>query len=475
MATVKGDVHDIGKNIVGVVLGCNNYAVMDLGVMVPCEKILQTAADVGADIVGLSGLITPSLDEMVHVASEMERLGMRIPLLIGGATTSQRHTAVRIAPNYSGPTLHVHDASRCPSVVDRLMSDELRAGLLRENEEKQRQLVASFESQRRTLVSYEEARRRRLKVAWDANKIATPSFLGHRLLDDFPLGEIVPYIDWSPFFMAWELKGKYPRIFDDPQIGPVATELYDHARELLDQIVAGRLLQARAVYGFWPAAAEDDDILIYADPQRTTPLAKFHTLRQQWERQGQDAFCALSDYVAPRECELHDYVGGFVLTTGLGAADLAARYEAQHDDYHAIMVKALADRLAEAFAELLHQRVREQWGYGANESLSPEDLIAQRYRGIRPAPGYPAQPDHTEKRTLFQLLDAERQTGVHLTETLAMHPAASICGLYFAHPQARYFAIGHLARDQVEHYAARKGVPVAEAERWLRSHLGYDA
>ncbi len=474
MATVKGDVHDIGKNIVGVVLGCNNYEVLDLGVMVPCERILQTAAAVGADIIGLSGLITPSLDEMVHVAGEMERLGLHIPLLIGGATTSERHTAVRIAPRYSGPTIYVRDASRCPGVVERLTSAAMRPGLVQENRDNQRKLVDSFAKQHLTLVPLEEARRRRWQATWDAATIATPSFLGNRVLDKYPQSEIVPYIDWSPFFMAWELKGKFPRILEDPHIGPAARELYSHARQLLDEIVKRRLLCARAVYGLWPAASQDEDIVIFGDEQRTCQRATFHTLRQQWERKGQDDFRALSDYVAPRDSGCQDYLGGFVLTAGLGAEELAAQYEADHDDYNSIMVKALADRLAEAFAELLHQRVRREWGYGADEQLSCEDLLAQRYRGIRPAPGYPAQPDHTEKRTLFELLDAEARIAVHLTETLAMRPAASICGLYFAHPQARYFAIGRLARDQVVHYASRKRISVAEAEKWLGPNLGYE-
>ncbi len=473
MATVKGDVHDIGKNIVGVVLGCNNYEVLDLGVMVSCERILQTASEVNADIIGLSGLITPSLDEMVHVASEMERLGLRIPLLIGGATTSERHTAVRIAPKYSGPTFHVRDASRCPGVVDRLTSEEHRAGLVEENRQKQRQLVESFENHALTLIPLEEARRRRWRGTWDRLAIATPSFVGHRVLDDFPLAELVPYIDWSPFFMAWELTGKFPRILDDPRMGAAARELYQHARSLLDTIVTQRQLQARAVYAFWPAASEEDDIVVFADHERNRELATFHTLRQQWQRKGQDDFRALADYVAPRDSGLHDYLGGFVLTTGIGTEELATRFEAEHDDYHAIMVKALADRLAEAFAELLHQRVRREWGYETSEQLTPADLLAERYRGIRPAPGYPAQPDHTEKRTLFQLLEADARIGVQLTETLAMQPAASICGLYFAHPQARYFAIGRLARDQVAQYASRKGISVAEAEKWLAPNLGY--
>ena len=473
LATVRGDVHDIGKNIVGVVLGCNNYEVIDLGVMVACQRILETAGEVGADMIGLSGLITPSLDEMVHVATEMERSEMRIPLLIGGATTSERHTAVRIAPCYSGPTLHVRDASRCPGVVDRLMSDELRGPLIAENQAKQQRLSEAYEQHQHKIVPYSEARSRRKQLTWNADTVATPDFVGTRVLQDFPLAEIVPLIDWSPFFMAWELKGKFPRIFDDPRIGSAARELYEHAREMLDQIVAQRTIRAHAVYGFWPAAADDDDIIVYTDDSREAQRARFHTLRQQWEKQGQHDFLALADFVAPQDCALRDYLGGFVLTAGDGAEELAARYEADHDDYHAILVKALADRLAEAFAELLHARVRREWGYEREQAWSVDDLIAERYRGIRPAPGYPAQPDHTEKTTLFDLLQATPRINVRLTETLAMYPAASICGLYFAHPQARYFAIGRLARDQVEQYAARKGISLAEAEKWLRPHLGY--
>ena len=473
MATVRGDVHDIGKNIVGVVLGCNNYEVLDLGVMVACEKILKTAIEVDADLIGLSGLITPSLDEMVHVASEMERLEMNLPLLIGGATTSERHTAVRIAPSYSGATIHVRDASRCPSVVERLMSDDRRGEFLEENQETQRQLVESFEKHRLTLVPYDEARQRRLKVEWEAEQIATPSFTGNRVLDDFPLAELIDYIDWSPFFMAWELKGKYPRIFENAKIGAAARELFEHAQTLLDEIVSKKLLQAKAVYGFWPAAAVEDDIVVFADAARSKELTTFYTLRQQWEKKGQNEFRALADYVAPYDSGIQDYLGGFVLTTGIGVDQLAAKYEADHDDYNAIMVKALADRLAEAFAEFLHQRVRNEWGYEQGTELSREDLIAEKYRGIRPAPGYPSQPDHTEKRALFRVLNAEQKIGVHMTDSLAMDPASSVCGLYFAHPQARYFAIGRLARDQVEHYAARKGIPLAEAEKWLRPNLGY--
>jgi 5-methyltetrahydrofolate--homocysteine methyltransferase len=474
MATVKGDVHDIGKNIVGVVLGCNNYEVIDLGVMVPCEKILEQARAMSADIIGLSGLITPSLEEMVHAAAEMERLGMRIPLLIGGATTSERHTAVRIAPSYSGPTLHVRDASRTPGVVDRLINRELRPALVEENRRKQRQLVESFEQHQLKLVPYEEACRRRPPLHWDAATIQIPAFLGTRVLADIALDALVPYIDWSPFFMAWELTGKYPRILDDPRIGATARELYDEARAMLHEIVSHKRLRATAVYGFWPAGAEGDDIVVWSDQRRTNEVARLHTLRQQWEKRGQSDFRALSDYVAPRDSDFQDFVGGFTLTTGIGADELVARYETRHDDYSAIMVKALADRLAEACAEWLHERVRREWGYGRDESLSNEDLIAQRYRGIRPAPGYPAQPDHTEKQILFDLLQVTQRIGVRLTETLAMHPAASVCGMYFAHPEARYFAIARLARDQVENYAARKGMSISEVEKWLRPYLAYD-
>ncbi len=474
LATVKGDVHDIGKNIVGVVLGCNNYEVIDLGVMVPAERILEQARQVSADIIGLSGLITPSLDEMIHVAAEMERTGMHIPLLIGGATTSERHTAVRIAPAYSGPTLHVRDASRTPGVVDRLMNPLQRSALLDENRLKQQKLVQSYEKQALTLVPYEEAYRRRLQLHWDETTIPTPTFLGTRVLDDIPLETLIPYIDWSPFFMAWELTGKFPRIFDDPRIGAAARELYDQAQEVLRDIVSRRSLQAKAVYGFWPAGSDGDDIVLWSDPQRTREAARLHTLRQQWEKRGQSDFRALADYIAPRDSGFHDYLGAFALTAGCGADDLVAQYQAQHDDYRAIMIKALADRLAEACAEWLHARVRREWGYGCDESLSNDDLIAERYRGIRPAPGYPAQPDHTEKRTLFQLLQVSPRIGVQLTETLAMHPAASICGLYFAHPDARYFAVARLARDQVASYAERKGMPISEVEQWLRPYLTYD-
>jgi 5-methyltetrahydrofolate--homocysteine methyltransferase len=474
LATVKGDVHDIGKNIVGVVLGCNNYQVIDLGVMVPCEKILATAVEQQVDIIGLSGLITPSLDEMVHVAKEMERNDLRIPLLIGGATTSAKHTAVRIAPQYRQSTVHVLDASRCVGVVDRLLQPEQRESFDRGNRELQQQLITAYQRRQFKLAPLAEARRQRFDSRWDELTIDQPAFTGARQLRDIDLRDIRPYIDWSPFFHAWELKGKYPRILDDPQTGPVARELFDRAQELLDEMIAGRQLMAHAVYGFWPANADGDDIVLYSDDSRRQPISRLFMLRQQWQRQGQEQFRCLSDYVAPVESGRADYVGAFAVTAGVGAAELAARYEAAHDEYNAILVKALADRLAEGLAEWLHRQARIDWGFGKDENCSPDDLIDEKYRGIRPAPGYPACPDHTEKRTLFQLLNVESATGIELTESFAMLPAASVSGWYFAHPQARYFSVDRVGRDQVEDYAHRKGITVREAERWLSPILGYD-
>jgi 5-methyltetrahydrofolate--homocysteine methyltransferase len=474
MATVKGDVHDIGKNIVGVVLNCNDYEVIDLGVMVPCEKILETARQRKVDMIGLSGLITPSLDEMVHVAREMERGGFDLPLLIGGATTSSKHTSVKIAPAYHGPVLHVKDASRSVGVVERLSKPEQRRQLDKDNraaQEKERQAFA--QRRQRKLVSYEEARKRRFAIDWPAAPIAVPAFLGPRVLRDFPLGEVVPYIDWSPFFMAWELGGKYPQILQDAKVGEQARKLFDDAQKLLERIVDEKLLAAHAVYGFYPASAEGDDVVLYEEG-RARERARFPMLRQQWEREGQTSFRSLADYVAPAESGLEDHVGAFAVTAGAGAEELAWRFEEEHDPYNAIMVKALADRLAEAFAELLHERARRDWGYGKGEHLSKEDLIAEKYRGIRPAAGYPSCPDHTEKGTLWRLLEVEEATGMRLTESFAMTPAASVSGLYFAHPQATYFAVDLITRDQVESYAARKGRPRAEAERWLGPNLGYD-
>ncbi|HTM56738.1 MAG TPA: methionine synthase [Pirellulales bacterium] len=475
LATVKGDVHDIGKNIVGVVLGCNNYEIIDLGVMVSCEKILDTALREGVDMVGLSGLITPSLDEMAHVAQEMERRGFELPLLIGGATTSAKHTAVKIAPAYRGVTVHVLDASRSVGVVDRLRSDDLRAGFVAKNREEQEALVESYNRRQQVeLAPYGEACEKHLVTDWQSIDIAVPSFLGPRVLDNFPLAELVEYIDWSPFFMTWELKGKYPRIFDDAKVGDAARKLFADARELLEQIVQQKLFTAKGVYGFWPAAAIGDDIALYADDSRVEEVARVHTLRQQWRRQGQANFLALADFIAPLDSGRRDYLGAFAVTTGHGTNELVARFERDHDDYNAIMAKALADRLAEAFAECLHKRARADWGYGAGEELTNDDLVAEKYRGIRPAPGYPACPDHTEKRTLFSLLDATARTGIELTESFAMNPAASVSGWYFSHPQARYFSVDRIDREQVASYAHRKGVAIEEIERWLAPNLGYD-
>jgi 5-methyltetrahydrofolate--homocysteine methyltransferase len=475
LATVKGDVHDIGKNIVGVVLGCNNFQVIDLGVMVSCEKILETARSQGVDIIGLSGLITPSLDEMVHVGREMQRTGFHLPLLIGGATTSAKHTAVKIAPTYQSEVIHVLDASRSVGVVEKLINPEARPRLAADNRELQKQLVASHEKrQEAKLVPYADALTRRFRTDWKSVDIPKPEFIGARVLNDDPLATLREFIDWSPFFLTWELKGKFPRIFEDPTLGEAARKLFDDARRLLDRIATERLLNARGVYGFWPAASQGDDIIVYADDTRSKEIVRFHALRQQWERKGQDAFYSLADFVAPVDSGRHDYIGAFAVTAGIGADELAARFERDHDDYNAIMVKALADRLAEAFAEWLHASVRKQWGYGATEHMTNEELIAEKYRGIRPAPGYPSQPDHTEKHTLFKLLDAEQATSIRLTESFAMHPAASVSGLYFAHPEARYFAVDRITRDQVEDYARRKGMSVSEMERWLAPNLGYE-
>ncbi len=466
LATVKGDVHDIGKNIVGVVLACNGYRIVDLGVMVPAEKILETARRERADLIGLSGLITPSLDEMVHVATEMERLKFEIPLLIGGATTSRKHTAVKIAPAYGNPTLHVADASRSVTVVGDLVNAAQRPTLVAKNRDEQEAVRRDFEESARTLVSYAEARAK----AWNGSdaSVAVPEFLGIRVLDPVPLEEIVPYIDWTPFFHAWELRGIYPDILERPGVGEAARDLFENARKLLEEIVSEKKLQARAVYGFFPAGGSGDDIIIYEDASRARERARFHTLRQQQERRESLPYLALSDFVAPA-----DYIGAFVVSAGFGCDALAKSYEADRDDYHSIMVKALADRLAEALAEKMHERARRDCGFGKEEKLSKEDLLRERYRGIRPAPGYPALPDHTEKATLFALLDATANVGVELTESYAMLPAASVSGLYLNHPEARYFSVGKIGRDQVEDYARRKGLSIDVAEKWLRPNLGY--
>ncbi len=476
LATVKGDVHDIGKNIVGVVLACNNYEVIDLGVMVSCEDILRRAQEDNVDIIGLSGLITPSLDEMVYNAGEMERLGFKTPLLIGGATTSRVHTAVKIDPNYSGPTIHVLDASRSVPVVSNLVASKQQSEKYLDEYRKEYEKVRADHARRteaKSIISLEAARKNKVAIDWRQEDITTPSKLGTVAFKKYPLAEIRGYIDWSPFFSTWELSGKYPTILDDKIVGEEARKLFADANRLLDEIVDKGLVVANGVVGLFPANSVGDDIEIYSDEGRNALLTTVHTLRQQTQKTGNHPNQALADYIAPKTSGVHDYIGAFAVTAGLGADKLVARFEKDHDDYHAIMVKALADRLAEAFAELLHEKVRQQcWGYASDESFTDEDLIWERYRGIRPAPGYPACPDHTEKRILFDLLSAEEVTGVSLTETFAMAPAASVCGVYFAHPQAKYFSVGRIAADQAIDYSRRKDMAVAEVERWLRANLG---
>ena len=473
LATVRGDVHDIGKNIVGVVLGCNDYQIIDLGVMTPAEKILEVARQENVDMIGLSGLITPSLDEMVHVAKEMERLGYQVPLLIGGATTSAKHTAVRIAPCYHETVIHVKDASRCVGVVDRLIRAEMKPDLDRENRSAQdKDRVAFKNRQQRKLVPFAEARERRFRIDWAGTTIARPLFLGSKVLANVPLARLIPYIDWSPFFMAWELKGKFPHIFEDALVGAEAKDLFAKANRLLEDLAAKELLQAHGVYGFFPANSDGDDLIVYEDEGRDKERCRFPMLRQQWEREGQVDFRSLADYVAPRGTP--DYLGAFAVSTGFGCAELVQAFKKDHDDYQAIMVEALADRLAEAFAEMLHEQARREWGAGLTEHLSKNDLIEEKYQGIRPAAGYPSSPDHTEKQTLWNLLEVESKTGIRLTENFAMWPGASVSGLYFAHPEARYFAVDMITRDQVEHYARRKGMAIKDVERWLSPNLYYD-
>ncbi|HVF09798.1 MAG TPA: methionine synthase, partial [Abditibacteriaceae bacterium] len=476
LATVKGDVHDIGKNIVGVVLGCNNYEIIDLGVMVPSDHILKAAREHNVDMIGLSGLITPSLDEMMHVAREMQREGFTMPLLIGGATTSRIHTAVKIAPHYEQPVLHVLDASRAVGVVGSLISEDMRDDLVAKNESEQERDRLTHAGKRtdKKLLPIAEARARRYPITWKAEDIATPSFIGVRVLDNLPLEEIVPFIDWSPFFHTWELKGTYPAILEDDEVGAAAREVFEDAQQLLQRIVRDKLLAARAVYGFFPANSIGDDIELYTDESRSASLTCVHMLRQQIDKaEGRYDLC-LSDFVAPRETGLADYVGAFAVTAGIGIEALVAQFKQQHDDHGAIMTQALADRLAEACAELLHKKARAEWGYGEDENLTGEDLIRERYRGIRPAPGYPACPDHTEKRILFDLLQAECNAGIKLTENFAMHPASSVSGFYIAHPESHYFAVGRIDRDQIVDYAARKGMELRTMERWLSPNLNYD-
>jgi 5-methyltetrahydrofolate--homocysteine methyltransferase len=478
MATVKGDVHDIGKNIVGVVLQCNNFEVHDLGVMVPAAKILDTAKEKGADIIGLSGLITPSLDEMVHVASEMQRQGFDLPLLIGGATTSQTHTAVKIAPSYEQPTIHVKDASRAVGVVQNLVSDSRRekyAEQIAADYEEVRQKHAGRRSKTK-MATLEKARENRTKIEWEGYEPPKPNVLGVRTFDDYPLEEIREYIDWTPFFHSWQLKASYPKILDDPEKGEEARKLFADAQELLDRAIEEKWLTARAVFGLFPASAlPNDSVEVYTDESREKVLTELHFLRQQKQKPPGRPNQSLVDFVAPKETGLEDHVGLFAVTAGLGADEAAQRFEEDNDVYNSIMVKALADRLAEAFAELLHRRVREEfWGYAPDENLDTDSIIREEYRGIRPAPGYPACPEHTEKRTLWDLLDVQENAGISLTESCAMTPGAAVSGYYFSHPDSRYFGVAEIDRDQVSDYAERKGMSLEEAERWLSPNLSYD-
>ncbi|MBS0661446.1 MAG: cobalamin-dependent protein, partial [Verrucomicrobia bacterium] len=464
---------DIGKNIVGVVLGCNNFEVIDLGVMVPCEKILAAAREHAVDVIGLSGLITPSLDEMVHVAQEMQRQNFTLPLLIGGATTSKAHTAVKIAQHYDNGVIHVLDASRSVPVVSSLLNPEQRGPYLsgvKEDYAKTREAHAA-RSAAKAVLPLAEARARRPAFDWAAAEIAVPDALGLRVIEDQPLAELVPFIDWSPFFHTWELRGRFPGIFDDPYVGKQARELYDDAQQLLEKIVAGKTFRARAVWGFYPANSDGDDLVLFTDESRREERLRFCMLRQQMEKpRGQFNHC-LADYVAPRTSGRADYLGCFAVTAGHGVEEAALAYGQAGDDYNKIMAQALGDRLAEAFAEFLHQKARLAWGFGGEEHFSKEDLIRERYRGIRPAAGYPACPDHTEKRKLFALLGAEARAGIRLTESCAMWPASSVSGLYFGHPESKYFGVGKIGRDQLEDYALRKNMPLPEAERWLAPSL----
>ncbi|MBC8986085.1 methionine synthase [Pedobacter sp. N36a] len=472
MATVKGDVHDIGKNIVGVVLACNNFEIVDMGVMVPAQTIIQKAKEINADIIGLSGLITPSLDEMVHFAKEMEREGFTIPLIIGGATTSRIHAAVKVAPNYSGPAIHVLDASRSVTVCSTLMNPETRGAYIegiKQEYDKAREAHLNKRSDKR-YKTIEDARKDQFQI--DLDLVApSPAFTGTKVFEDYPLEDLVPYIDWTPFFHTWELRGSYPKIFNDKSVGDEAKKLFADAQTLLKRIVDEKLLTAKGVIGFWPANTVGDDIILEVEGGKEVTI---HTLRQQAEKMAGEPYYALSDFLAPKESGVADYFGGFAVTTGIGCDELVAEFEANYDDYNSIMAKALADRLAEAFAERMHELVRKDyWGYAKDEKLSNEDLIKEEYAGIRPAPGYPACPEHSEKGTLFELLDAENRIGLRLTESYAMYPTAAVSGFYFAHPQSRYFGLGKITKDQVEEYATRKDMPLEEVERWLSPNLAY--
>ncbi|HHO69276.1 MAG TPA: methionine synthase, partial [Gammaproteobacteria bacterium] len=471
MATVKGDVHDIGKNIVGVVLQCNNFEVVDLGVMVPANTILEQAREHQVDIVGLSGLITPSLDEMAHVAKEMQRQGFSIPLMIGGATTSRVHTAVKIEPNYEGTTVYVKDASRAVGVAQNLVSEEHREDYVRQVQEEYEKVRAQHAGKRRKTdwLTLAEARANKTDIDWRDYRPPKPAFTGVKVFEDYPLEEIVPYIDWTPFFKTWELAGSYPKILQDEVVGEQARQLFDDAQAMLKRIIDEKWLRANAVIGLFPAnRVGDDDIEVYSDDSRTRVLTTLHHLRQQNRKPAGRPNRSLADFVAPRESGLEDYIGAFAVTAGLGIDEHVKRFEQDHDDYHAILLKALADRLAEAFAELMHEKVRkEYWGYAGEERLSNEQLVKEEYQGIRPAPGYPACPEHTEKALLWKLLNPVENAGISLTDSFAMLPAAAVSGWYFSHPQAVYFGLGKINRDQVEDYARRKGMTLEEAERWL--------
>ena len=475
MATVKGDVHDIGKNIVGVVLGCNNYEIVDLGVMVPAEKILDEAVKVDADVIGLSGLITPSLDEMVQVAEEMERRKMTTPLLIGGATTSRIHTAVKIEPKYSGSVIHVLDASKSVGVVSKLLSSVSKE-FAQEVKDEYTTLRENHQGRRgeKDFVSFSNAQKNKVIIDWATYEPPKPKKLGIEYFDNYSLEEIRNYIDWTPFFNTWMLKGKYPKIFDNPTIGKEAKKLFDEANKVLDKVINEGLFQARGVYGLFPAGAKGDDVVLFEDENRSKTAAEFHFLRQQGKKGDKVPNLSLADFIAPIDSGKKDYIGGFAVSTGFGVKELAEKYEKDHDDYMSIMIKAVADRLAEAFAELMHQKVRTTyWGYSPDESLDNEALIKESYQGIRPAPGYPACPDHTEKPILFDLLDVTAKTGIELTESMAMWPAASVSGFYFSHPESRYFGLGKIYEDQVKDYAQRKGMSIEEIEKWMAPVLGY--
>ena len=476
IATVKGDVHDIGKNIVGVVLACNNYEVIDLGVMVPTDKILEEAKKHKVDVIGLSGLITPSLDEMVGVAEEMKKQGFEVPLLIGGATTSPAHTAVKVAPAYDFPVVHVLDASRVVNVVSSLLNPKEKVSYsekIHAEHERIRQNYYNRQNER-NLISFDKAKENRTAIDWANYEPYKPSFLGTKVFDNYPLEEIAEYIDWSPFFHTWELKGRYPMILEDPNMGEQARSLFADAQAMLKDIIANKRFRARAVVGFYPADSVGEDIQLYTDETRSEVLTTFHCLRQEMDKPSGQFNQSLVDYIAPKEFAKQDYIGGFAVTTGHGVDEFAKAYEDKTDDYNSILAKALGDRLAEAFAELMHKKMRDEWGYGKDENLSKDDFIREKYQGIRPAAGYPASPDHTEKFTLWNLMDVAKNTGITLTENCAMWPASSVSGLYFSNPESRYFAVGKISKDQVLDYAKRKNMSVEEVEKWLEPNLEYD-